>query len=127
MRANSSVVLVQGPYLVRSAAISGSRVVLTGDVVQSSTNIEVFAPKSVDEISWNGEILTTTRTNYGSIIASSGQAPSIQLPSYGSWKWSDSLPERFADYDDSGAAWVGTFAPFLDLMCYTDCRQLPTT
>jgi beta-galactosidase len=101
-----SLVLVQGPYLVRSAAIDGSEIALTGDTTQDS-RIEVLAPASVNAVLWNGAKLQTTRTDYGSLIADLATPPTISLPTLASWKWNDSLPERFSSYDDSGPAWVG--------------------
>lgn len=91
---------------MRSATINGSEIVLTGDTTQDST-IEVFAPASVNVVSWNGAKLQTSRTDYGSLTAGLGTPPTISLPTLASWKWNDSLPERFTDYDDSGLAWVG--------------------
>ena len=100
--------LVQGPYLVRGASLSGSKLAVTGDIVNATT-LEVFAPKAVTSITWNGKALKTQRTEYGSLKGSISAPQSIKLPSFTSWKPNDSLPERFATYDDSGAAWVGKF------------------
>ncbi|OJJ45756.1 hypothetical protein ASPZODRAFT_68809 [Penicilliopsis zonata CBS 506.65] len=98
-------VLVQGPYLVRGATLSGSTLSITGDVVNATT-LEVFAPSSVTTIKWNGRKLSTSATSYGSRQVSLDAAPAIKLPALSSWKSNDSLPERFASYDDSGLAWV---------------------
>ena len=99
-------VFVQGPYLVRSAQIVGSTALLTGDIVNSTT-IEVFAPKIVQSVNWNGKLLKTSKTSYGSLQASISNPKSIQLPALHNWKFKDSLPEKLPDYDDSGIAWVG--------------------
>jgi hypothetical protein len=109
-------VFVQGPYLVRSAQITGSTAVLTGDIV-NSTVIEVFAPKAVKSVSWNGQQLRVLETSYGSLQASLLNPKSISLPALSTWKFSDSLPERFPDYDASGIAWVGTYAFRLLFTC----------
>ncbi|KAJ5642440.1 hypothetical protein N7490_006440 [Penicillium lividum] len=98
-------VLVQGPYLVRGASISKSKLAVTGDVVNSTT-IEVFAPKAVESITWNGKAIKASRTAYGSLKGSISAPKSITLPELTSWKSKDSLPERLNTYDDSGAAWV---------------------
>lgn len=99
-------VLVQGPYLVRGAKLSGSKLAITGDIVNATT-LEVFAPKKVSSVTWNGKTVHTTRTKYGSLQGSIAAPKAIKLPTLGSWRSKDSLPERFASYDDSGAAWVG--------------------
>ncbi|XHG07467.1 hypothetical protein AWENTII_010610 [Aspergillus wentii] len=99
-------VLIQGPYLVRGAKITESTLAVTGDSVDA-TSIEVFAPQTLDTITWNGKEVKTTRTEYGSLRASLAAPPSIKLPSLTSWKTKDSLPERLPSYDDSGEAWAG--------------------
>lgn len=105
----NETVLVQGPYLVRSATYQNADqiVELTGDS-DNATHIEVFAAKSIETISWNGKYLTTTKTSYGSLQAQipGPDTKTILLPSLNSWKVHDSLPERFASYNDSGPAWV---------------------
>ncbi|KAJ5131389.1 Glycoside hydrolase family 35 [Penicillium bovifimosum] len=98
-------VLVQGPYLVRSAKLSGSKLAITGDVVNATT-LEIFAPKAVKSVTWNGKKVHTHMTDYGSLMGSLSAPKSIQLPALTTWKSKDSLPERFQSYDDSGAAWV---------------------
>jgi hypothetical protein len=101
-------VLVLGPYLVRGAKLSGSKLAITGDVV-NATSLEVFAPKSVKSVTWNGKKVSTQSTEYGSLKASLKAPKSVKLPAFSSWKSNDSLPERFTAYDDSGVAWVGRF------------------
>ncbi|CAL5867040.1 uncharacterized protein PFLUO_LOCUS1252 [Penicillium psychrofluorescens] len=98
-------VLIQGPHLVRGAKLSGSTLAVTGDAI-NATVLEVFAPKNVKTITWNGKMLHTQRTEYGSLKGMPAAPASVKLPSFGTWKTKDSLPERFADYDDSGPAWV---------------------
>lgn len=104
--------LVQGPYLVRGASLSGSKLAVTGDIINATT-LEVFAPKAVKSITWNGKTLKTQRTEYGSLKGSIAAPKAVTLPSFKSWKSKDSLPERLADYDDAGAAWVGKNCLFL--------------
>ncbi|KAJ5245543.1 hypothetical protein N7489_005639 [Penicillium chrysogenum] len=98
-------VLIQGPYLVRDAKLSGSKLAITGDVVNATT-LDIFAPKGVKSVTWNGKKVDTHSTEYGSLKGSLDAPKSIKLPALTSWKSKDSLPERFTDYDDSGAAWV---------------------
>lgn len=102
----TSAVLVSGPYLVRSSKLSESTLALRGDS-QGETAMEVFAPNKVKKVTWNGKDIKVSRTNYGSLKGTLAKPPSIELPPLDGWKVSDSLPERFPDYDDSGKAWVG--------------------
>lgn len=113
--ANNQLVLVQGPYLVRGASLSGSKLAVTGDIVNSTT-LEIFAPKAVKSVTWNGKEISTRQTEYGSLKGSLSSSKSITLPKLTSWKSKDSLPERFADYDDSGIAWVGELTTELDVL-----------
>lgn len=101
-----AVVLVQGPYLVRDAKLSGSELAITGDVVNATT-LDVFAPHGVKSVTWNGKKVHTHSTEYGSLKGSLDAPKSIKLPTFASWKSKDSLPERFTGYNDSGVAWVG--------------------
>lgn len=105
-------VLVQGPYLVRGASLSGSKLAVTGDIINATT-LEIFAPKAVKSITWNGKTVRTQRTEYGSLKGSIAAPKAVTLPSFKSWKSKDSLPERLTNYDDSGAAWVGKNYLFL--------------
>lgn len=96
---------------MREAEISadGETVAISGDST-NATLIEVFAPKSVKMISWNGKaLLKAAKTSYGSLTASgSGLAASFSPPELGPRKVQDSLPERFTSYNDSDPAWVDT-------------------
>ncbi|GAB1217937.1 hypothetical protein ATERTT37_007180 [Aspergillus terreus] len=103
----TDLVLVQGPYLVRSASLSGSTLALRGDSV-NETALEIFASKKVHTVTWNGKRIKTSRSSYGSLTASLAAPPAVTLPALSptQWKSQDSLPERLPSYDDSGPAWV---------------------
>ncbi|KAF1951789.1 hypothetical protein CC80DRAFT_597237 [Byssothecium circinans] len=94
-------VFVIGPYLVRSASIAGDVVSVIGDNA-NSTSIEVFAG-SAKTISWNGVVLSTETSPYGSLIARipGTEDQTISLPVLAGFKAADSLPELKATYDDS--------------------------
>jgi len=102
------LVLVQGPYLVRGASISGNTLAVMGDNVNAS-HIEVFGPRSVTAVTWNGKAVITTPSGYGSLLANLAGPidANVVLPPLTSWKVADSLPERLVSYSDSGPAWVG--------------------
>lgn len=97
---------MQGPNLVRSASITRNVLQLTGDY-SNITDFEVYAPKAVTHITFNGESTKVSRTSYGSLVgklgACSETTASIEakLPALNNWKSNDGLPERLADYDDS--------------------------
>ncbi|KAJ5033394.1 uncharacterized protein L3040_008511 [Drepanopeziza brunnea f. sp. 'multigermtubi'] len=101
-----STVIVLGPYLVRSAAISGEVLELEGDWT-GSTSIEVFAASAISRVSFNGESVEVSRTGYGSLVGTLGTSihtiESIRagLPALTGWEVADGFPERLAEYDDS--------------------------
>ncbi|KAI9049599.1 hypothetical protein LZ554_006625 [Drepanopeziza brunnea f. sp. 'monogermtubi'] len=101
-----STVIVHGPYLVRSAAISGELLELEGDWT-GSTSVEVFAASAVSRVSFNGKSVEVSRTGYGSLVGTLGTSihtiESIRagLPALTGWEVADGFPERLAEYDDS--------------------------
>ncbi|PSR79545.1 family 35 glycosyl hydrolase [Coniella lustricola] len=106
----NDTVLVQGPYLVRSATIlanSTSTLALTGDVDNSTEPLTIFAPASVSTVTWNGVALTILARD-GNLLTAQAQGPTtaFALPSLGPWTWRDSLPEIQSNYTASSAAWI---------------------
>lgn len=103
-------ILVSGPYLVRTASIDGETLTIAGDY-NGTTSLEIFAP-SVKKITFNGKDVPFRTTSYGSVtgaLSYSNQTISsvnATLPVLSQWKVADGLPERFAEYNDSGPAWV---------------------
>ncbi|KAI1327087.1 beta-galactosidase B [Xylariaceae sp. FL0255] len=100
----NSTILVHGPYLVRSSAIEGHTLKLTGDVANATT-ITVFAPSSIQSLQWNGKNIAISSAQDGSLTAHLNGAPSFSLPSLAGWKFTNGLPEISIDYNDSGIAW----------------------
>jgi Beta-galactosidase, domain 2/Beta-galactosidase, domain 3 len=106
-------ILVGGPYLVRSADISGSTLALRGDL-KTDVRLTVIAPRSVRSITWNGDhisidvagssVLTCYGGFVGQLSARTVSTTGISVPKLGGWKYQDSLPEIGSGYDD--AAWV---------------------
>lgn len=97
---------MQGPYLVRSAAISSSgTLALTGDIDASTQAINIFTP-SVSSVTWNGNPVTITSRDGNLLTATLDGPTEFSLPSLGQWKWLDSLPEIQADYTASSSAWI---------------------
>lgn len=95
---------------MRNVAIEKKTIEITGDWSEK-TALEVFAPRAVNSITFNGKKIQTRKTLYGSLIgtlkASTHSVDSVKssLPALTSWKVNDGLPERKADYDDS--KWTG--------------------
>ncbi|KAJ7644336.1 glycoside hydrolase family 35 protein [Roridomyces roridus] len=97
---SNETVLVSGPYVVRTAEITGNTLLLTGDL-DGPTSIEVVAPQSVSQISWNGVAVPVNKTARGTFSGQVGSANTITLPTLSNWKVSGSLPEIDPDFDDS--------------------------
>ncbi|KAE8414937.1 putative beta-galactosidase C [Aspergillus pseudocaelatus] len=96
-------ILVSGPYLVRGAFIKHDTVEVIGDN-SNSTSIEVYTgDEHVKKVSWNGNLIDTRATTYGSLIGTVPGAEDIEisLPSLSLWKAQDTLPEISPGYDDS--------------------------
>lgn len=94
-------IFVLGPYNVRKASLSEGVVSIMGDNA-NTTSIEVYAGSSAKSIKWNGRALKTTKTAYGSLVATAQGATdrTIEIPEL-SWVVADSLPEASRSYDDS--------------------------
>ncbi|MDB5455190.1 MAG: beta-galactosidase, partial [Caulobacter sp.] len=102
-------VLQRGPVLVRTAALTGVTLALTGDT-DKDTPLEVFAPASVKTVSWNGGKLAVQRTASGSLTATRalpGPA-AVTLPNLtkAEWRVAPGSPEADPAFDDSG--WKAT-------------------
>ncbi|KAF5316478.1 hypothetical protein D9619_006706 [Psilocybe cf. subviscida] len=101
----NSTVLVGGPYLVRTASITGNTLALTGDN-NGTTLIQVVAPKAVTQVTWNDAAIAVTRTpsqinKMVSVLSGSQSVQALALPQLTNWKVSGSLPEINPTFDDS--------------------------
>ena len=97
-------VIVRGPALLRSAAFSGSSIVLTGDTA-AATLIEVFAQQpGARAIRWNGRAIAVTPTVYGSLQGQLAGPVAYTPPALGGWRTRYETPEREPGFDDQG--WV---------------------
>lgn len=106
MNADHSLVIVRGPYLVREAGIDDTNALHVHGDTNTTTEVEFFAPSTVNKLWWNGESTTFTKTSYGSLIANISGPDSYELPALSGWKTQASLPERFANYSATSEAWV---------------------
>ncbi|MET7472884.1 beta-galactosidase [Streptomyces sp. NPDC005648] len=101
----SGPVLVRGPALVRTAEVDGKTVSLTGDTVRAA-ELEVWGPRGIGEVTWNGQNSTVRTTPSGSLRADRS-LPGVQevsLPALrDGWRRRAENPESAPGYDDS--AW----------------------
>lgn len=99
-------IIVYGPRLVRKVAISRDELQLEGDT-DSETDLIVHAPANIKTLTWNGKkIPKVSRKKAGTLEATLPgpkltEADILSQLNTGSWKYADSLPEVFPDYDDS--------------------------
>ncbi|MFI2199859.1 beta-galactosidase [Streptomyces sp. NPDC020192] len=98
----SGTLLVYGPALLRHAEVRGSVVHLTGDVTDT-TAVEVWAPRGVDTLVWNGRTLPTRVTLSGSLMTTGlvPAVPEVRLPALGGWRMRRENPEAGPGFDDS--------------------------
>lgn len=102
------IVLVHGPYLVRSA--SWDQATRTLDIqgdLDAATTLTVFAPASLCTLKWNGDKVKIDSREGNKFSASLEGPQAFELPALGSWRYTDSLPEISADYEPTSAVWVG--------------------
>lgn len=99
-------IIVNGPYLVRSASVDGDTISVRADF-NKTTDLELIgAPSGASTLQVNSETLDHTTGRLGSWTASQDYSPpDFELPDLpsASWYYIDSLPEISAGYDDS--AW----------------------
>jgi len=92
--------LVEGGYLVRTAASHGSTLALTGDTSKASA-ITVWAPPGISRITWNGQSLGAATGTAGSLTATVPGPVPVSLPSLTDWRFSYETPEAQPGFDDS--------------------------
>ncbi|MFJ8542048.1 beta-galactosidase [Streptomyces sp. NPDC093586] len=95
--------LVYGPALLRGAALDGDTVRLTGDTVDAC-ELEVWAPRGITGVTWNGRPVATTAGRAQSLrsVRPLPGAPEPVLPALDGWRRRDENPEADPGYDDSG-------------------------
>lgn len=96
--------LIRGPGLVRGATMKGGVLSLTGDT-EAESPLEVFAPRAVTALRWNGAKIATKAGAWGSLqAAKSLTGPEvISLPDLANltWKTAPGAPEADPKFDDS--------------------------
>lgn len=108
----NSTVLVGGPHLVRNASLdSDGTLALHGDL-NASVTLQVIGPPHMSTVTWNGKSVSKNTTATDALSRLPGtfvghltfSSPGITVPTLTGWKFSDSLPETQATFDDSN--WV---------------------
>ncbi|MFF0887706.1 beta-galactosidase [Streptomyces sp. NPDC003456] len=98
----SGHLLVYGPALLRSAVLRGSTVHLTGDTV-GATGLEVWGPRGITHVTWNGRPVPTRVSNSGSLLALR-PLPGVTrpaLPALTGWRRRTENPEAEPGFDDA--------------------------
>ncbi|KAJ4147183.1 hypothetical protein LMH87_001723 [Akanthomyces muscarius] len=101
---NPDAVIINGPYLVRSADVSDSTLNIQADFNKTAEFEVIGAPKGVSKLSINGKTTKFTKSKQGNWLAKpSITFPDFKLPDLKSLDWMsmDSLPEIQPGYDDS--------------------------
>jgi len=105
----NSTVLVGGPHLVRNASLGeDGTLVLHGDL-NASVTLQVIGPPHMTSVTWNGESVVKDPTATDGLSLFPGTfvghltfpSTKIAVPALVRWKFSDSLPEIQATFDDS--------------------------
>jgi Glycosyl hydrolases family 35/Beta-galactosidase, domain 2/Beta-galactosidase second all-beta domain/Beta-galactosidase, domain 3 len=101
----AGAVLINGPELVRSAALDGAALRLRGDTAAAST-LEVWAPRDPFLVMWNDRPVPVTATQSGSVASRAPLAgpPAITLPAVVGWKLAPENPESDPGFDDTSWA-----------------------
>ncbi|MGW8060730.1 glycoside hydrolase family 35 protein [Streptomyces ziwulingensis] len=99
----SGHVLVHGPALLRDVALDGATIRLTGDTVEEC-GLEVWAPRGITDVTWNGEPVRTSVSRAHSLLATRRLpgVPEPVPPALDGWRHRAENPESAPDYDDSG-------------------------
>ncbi|MEU4152636.1 beta-galactosidase [Streptomyces sp. NPDC026659] len=97
----SGSLLVYGPELLRHAEVHGSEVRLTGDLASDSM-LEVWGPRGISSVVWNGRRVPTRVTLSGSLITTVTLpgVPEVRLPELSGWRMRTENPEAGPNFDD---------------------------
>ncbi|GAA1005883.1 beta-galactosidase [Streptomyces thermogriseus] len=94
--------LVHGPALLRTAAVRGSTLHLTGDTV-APTRLEVWGPPGISRLTWNGRAVPASVTGSESVRvhAPLPGVPEVRLPVLDGWRMRTENPEAGPGFDDT--------------------------
>ena len=121
---DNGTVIVRGPYLIRSAKLTGnSTIALRGDLNQTQTEVELIMDDSVKFISFNGRMIASQRTVYGSLrfTLTAGDLGTT-LPDLEQLQWASDISHYFFF---STCSWMLSYRN--SLMAYQKPDQSMTT
>ncbi|KAI1503315.1 glycoside hydrolase superfamily [Biscogniauxia marginata] len=100
-----SKIIINGPYLVRSASVAGNELQIRADFNKSTTIEIIGVPTGITNLIVNDREFASERSASSFTANVTLDEPSIQIQSFPDldWKYIDALPEIWSDYDDS--AW----------------------
>ncbi|MEU4658277.1 beta-galactosidase [Streptomyces sp. NPDC023723] len=94
--------LVYGPALLRDVTTEGATAHLTGDV-RGATGLEVWGPKGLASVTWNGTARRVNVSRAGSLTIE-GMLPAasqVAPPALDGWRRRTGNPESAPDFDDT--------------------------
>lgn len=108
----NSTVLVGGPQLVRNASIGADGTFALHGDLNASVTLQVIGPPQMTTVTWNGKPVTKSTTATHDLSRHPGtfvgylpfSNTNMTVPTLTRWKFSDSLPEIKATFNDSN--WV---------------------
>jgi hypothetical protein len=108
----NSTVLVGGPQLVRNASIGADGTIALHGDLNASVTLQVIGPPHMTTVTWNGTPVTKNITATHDLSRQPGtfvgylpfSNTNTTVPTLTGWKFSDSLPEIKATFNDSN--WV---------------------
>ena len=95
--------ILKAGYLIRTVAVDGETLAITGDLNETTTIEAIGVPSAVTTLTFNGQSLALTQTSYGVLVGGVDfDPPNLTLPDLTdlTWKYIDSLPEIQPTYDD---------------------------
>jgi beta-galactosidase len=94
-------ILMIGAHLLRTAAVQGHTLALTGDADEDGAAEVLGAPGA--SVTWNGALLKThpAAEGDGGLAVSLPTPTQVSLPKLESWRTRDEAPEIAPDFDDS--------------------------
>ncbi|NCT84174.1 MAG: family 43 glycosylhydrolase [Comamonadaceae bacterium] len=104
LQAGGQAVLVRSPALVRSAAVNGKTLQLTGDTTAPST-LRAWVPEGVNAVSFNGQAVAAAAQDLSLVARTTLAGPdAVRLPDLAQTAWTRRFDSLEADpkFDDSG-------------------------
>ncbi|KAF4337116.1 beta-galactosidase [Fusarium beomiforme] len=101
---NPDAVIINGPYLVRSVAVQGSKLSVQADFNTTAPLEIIGAPKGTSRLEINGINTPLTKSKLGNwLVNPAVKLPTVKVPDLKNldWHYIDSLPEVKKGYDDS--------------------------